>query len=272
MRVSEIYIYPVKSLKGISLNGAKIENQGFQFDRRWMLIDENNEFITQRRFPAMARIEVDIKNSELIFSYDGENASAPVVSETNETSLVQIWSDKCRAKVYGENINQWFSKILKTDCRLVAMSKETNRKVNYFNAVSKSDTVSFADACPYLLIGESSLEDLNLKLEKTIPMNRFRPNIVFDGGAPFAEDDWKKIRIGETIFHLVKPCARCVMTTIDQAKGVLNGVEPLKTLAGYRIPKRSVKKKILFGQYMIAEKAGETVKVGDEVEVVEYKT
>ncbi len=151
------------------------------------------------------------------------------------------------------------------------MPGETPRKVNYFYAVHKDDEVSFADAYPFLLIGVNSLADLNSRLEKKIPMNRFRPNFVVSGTEAFAEDNWKKIRIGSTIFHLVKPCARCVITTIDQESGISDGKEPLKTLAQYRMLKRSIKKKILFGQNLIAENAGEVVRVGDKIEIIERK-
>jgi uncharacterized protein YcbX len=151
------------------------------------------------------------------------------------------------------------------------MPDETRRKVNYFYAVRKDDHVSFADGYPFLLIGENSLEDLNRRLERKVPMNRFRPNFVVSGSAAFAEDEWKRIKIGAGEFHVVKPCARCVITTVDQATGEKQGVEPLKTLASYRIPKRSIKKKILFGQNLIAENEGEVLRVGDQVEIFESK-
>ena len=152
------------------------------------------------------------------------------------------------------------------------MPEETKRIVNPIYAVNKfKDEVSFADGYPFLLIGENSLNDLNSRLERKIPMNRFRPNLVFNDSEPFAEDNWKKIKIGNTIFHLVKPCARCVITTIDQATGISDGKEPLKTLASYRIPKRSIKKKILFGQNLIAENVGGFLQVGDKVVVIESK-
>ena len=131
--------------------------------------------------------------------------------------------------------------------------------------------MSFADGYPVLIIGEESLTDLNSRLENPVPMNRFRPNLVFSGGEAFAEDGWKQIRIGDAIFHVVKPCGRCVMTTIDQTLGEKQGTEPLKTLASYRIPKRSVKRKILFGQNLIAETVGGVLNIGDKIEVIETK-
>jgi uncharacterized protein YcbX len=269
MRLSEINVYPIKSLGGISLKNAVIENRGLQYDRRWMLINEKNKFLTQREFPKMATISVQISEKGLQVSSDGQTLLIPFGVDTNETASVKIWSSRCRANVYGNQTNEWFQDVLQTDCRLVRMHDESRRKVNYFYAVHKDDAVSFADAYPFLIIGENSLADLNSRLEKPVSMNRFRPNFVVSGAEPFAEDNWKKIKIGKCEFHVVKPCARCVITTIDQEKGIKQGVEPLKTLASFRIPTRSVKRKILFGQNLIAENTGETLNVGDKIEVLE---
>jgi len=271
MILSEINIYPIKSLGGISLKSSTVEACGLQFDRRWLLIDEKNNFLTQRNFSKMATVNVEVLKNGLRVSENGNEMNIPFEPNTNEAASVKIWSSRCRAKVYEKETNDWFSNVLQTDCKLVLMPEETRRKVNYFYAVHKDDTVSFADAYPYLLIGESSLEDLNSRLENPVPMNRFRPNFVVSGTEAFAEDKWKQIKIGACVFHVVKPCGRCVITTIDQASGEKQSVEPLKTLASYRIPKRSIKKKILFGQNLIAENAGDVVKIGDKVEVIQTK-
>ena len=269
MILSEINIYPIKSLGGISLKSSTVEARGLQFDRRWLLIDEKNNFLTQRNFSKMATVNVEVLKNGLRVSENGNEVNIPFELNTNETASVKIWSSRCRAKVYEKETNDWFSNVLQTDCKLVLMPEETRRKVNYFYAVHKDDTVSFADAYPYLLIGESSLEDLNSRLENPVPMNRFRPNFVVSGTEAFAEDKWKQIKIGACVFHVVKPCGRCVITTINQASGEKQSVEPLKTLASYRIPKRSIKKKILFGQNLIAENVGEILKVGDKVEIIQ---
>lgn len=271
MILSEINIYPIKSLKGISLKEAKIERRGLRFDRRWMLVNEQNEFFTQREFPKMATIETRIADSCLQVSQNGNKLEIPFSPSGDETARVRVWSSKCQAKVYEDSINEWFSDVLGTKCKLVLMPEETERKVNYFYAVHKDDHVSFADGYPFLLIGENSLADLNSRLDEDLPMNRFRPNFVVKDAEPFAEDGWKKIKIGASLFHIVKPCARCVITTIDQATGEKDGKEPLKTLASFRTPKRSLKKKILFGQNLIVEKAGDVLRVGDEIEVLETK-
>jgi uncharacterized protein YcbX len=268
MFLSEINIYPIKSLAGISLKSSNVEERGLQFDRRWMLVDEKNNFLTQRDFPKMATIRTEILENGLRVLQNKNELIIPFEPNTNETASVKVWQSRCRAKVYENEVNDWFSDVLQTNCKLVLMPSETKRKVNYFYAVHKDDTVSFADAYPFLLIGENSLKDLNSKLENPVPMNRFRPNFVVSGADAFAEDNWKQIKIGACFFHVVKPCARCVITTIEQTSGEKQGTEPLKTLAGYRIPKRSIKKKILFGQNLIAENAGDILEVGDKVEII----
>jgi hypothetical protein len=147
------------------------------------------------------------------------------------------------------------------------MPEETRREVNSSYAVNDDDIVSFSDGYPFHLIGESSLEDLNERLESSIPMNRFRPNFVVNGSSPFDEDGWSKIRIGATVFHVVKPCERCPIPTIDQETGERTGKEPLRTLSRYR----SINNKLLFGQYLIAGREDEMLRVGDEIEVIERK-
>lgn len=271
MYLSEINIYPVKSLAGISLQESKIERRGLQFDRRWMLIDENNKFLTQREFPKMAIVKTEILPDALQVSCQGDSLKIAFEPPTGALQSVKIWSNRCQAKVYENAVNEWFSDVLETKCKLAVMPEETERRVNYFYAVKKDDHVSFADAYPFLLIGENSLADLNSRLPEALPMNRFRPNFVVAEAEGFAEDAWKRIKIGETVFHVVKPCARCVMTTIEQTTGEKDGKEPLKTLADFRIPKRSIKKKILFGQNLIAENAGARLRVGDRIEVLETK-
>lgn len=268
MKISEIKVYPIKSIAGISLTESVVEDQGLENDRRWMLVDEKNRFLTQREFPQLATFDSAVFRADLRISYSGSSVDIPLAATSEETKNVKIWSSSVKAEFYDEKINSWFSERLGSSCRLVKMSERSKRKVSPFYAVRKfKDTVSFADAYPFLLIGENSLKDLNEKLDKPIPMNRFRPNFVVSGGEPFAEDSWKKIKIGATTFFVVKACARCAMTTIDQTTGERNDAEPLKTLSAFR-KKRG---KVFFGQYLIAETAGATLKIGDRVEVLEYK-
>lgn len=268
MHLSEINIYPVKSLKGISLENALVEERGLQFDRRWMLVDEKNNFLTQREFPKMATLGVEVTENSLKISANGDFLEIGLMPSTEKSVNAKIWSSRAKSLVYDERINEWLADFLQTKCRLVLMPETTKRKVNPIYAVRKfRDTVSYADGYPFLMIGENSLQDLNKKLENPVPMNRFRPNFVVSGAEAFAEDNWKKISIGDSVFHVVKPCERCVIPTIDQQKGLKNGTEPLKTLAKYRTKNG----KVLFGQNLIAEKAGGFVKIGDKIEILETK-
>lgn len=268
MHISQINIYPVKSLMGISLDASPVEERGLAFDRRWMLVDENNQFLTQREIPAMALVKVELNEENITASIDGKTLKIPHQPD-GELATVKIWSSRVKGRFYDAAIDAWFSEAIGRTCRLVSMPEETKRKVNPFYAVRKfKDTVSFADGYPFLLIGEASLEDLNERMDVPVPMNRFRPNFVVAGAEAFAEDTWKKIRVGDTIFHLVKPCARCVITTVDQSTGKKNGKEPLKTLSAYR----NRKGKVLFGQNLIAENPGEVVRIGDKIEVLETRS
>jgi hypothetical protein len=265
MHLSEINIYPIKSLKGISLNEAKIEARGLSFDRRWMLVDEDNKFLTQREFPKMATLTTEVSDDHLKVVNGNATLEIPHETGSEVTANVTIWkSSGLKAEVYDSSVNRWFSERLGTACKLVRMPDATKRVVSPNYAIRKyEDTVSFADGYPFMLIGEGSLGDLNSRLEAPVPMNRFRPNFVVSGSDAFAEDGWKKIRIGETVFHVVKPSERCVITTIDQTKGE-KGKEPLKTLNAYR----NFNGKVLFGQNLIAESAGGVIKVGDEIEIL----
>lgn len=266
MILSEINVYPVKSLGGIPLKSSLIEKRGLKFDRRWLLVDEKNKFLTQREFPQMARFQLALDEEKLNISYNKNQISIPSQADTEEYANVKIWNSIVKANFYSDKINEWFSENLQIKCRLVLMPEETKRIVNPIYSVRKfADIVSFADGYPFLLIGENSLADLNEKLKNPVPMNRFRPNLVISGVEAFAEDSWKKIKIGKSVFYVVKHCDRCSVTTINQETGEKDGVEPLKTLASYR----NVKGKVLFGRYLIAENEGESINIGDKIEILE---
>ncbi len=281
MRISEINIYPVKSLRGIGLKEAVVEERGFRNDRRWMLVDGNNRFLTQREHPKMALVTVAVGRDGLLFQRGSSEISAPLMPGDRK-AFVQVWASHVEALEYGDDVNRWFSDAIGVKCRLVRMPEVARRNVNPEYAVRPGeDVVSFADGYPFLLIGEASLEDLNERIAEEhapsrsrfrpdfapLTMKRFRPNLVVEGSGPFDEDTWKRIRIGETVFHVVKPCGRCVITTIDPERGEFDGREPLKTLAKFR----KVGDLVMFGQNLIAERPGGTIRVGDEVEILETK-
>jgi uncharacterized protein YcbX len=267
MHLSQINIYPVKSLKGISLTEARVEGRGLQHDRRWMITDLDGKFFTQRELPKMATIETSITKDGLLLKAAGcGEINVGFGPDGRSEQTVEIWKDTPQALKYQNGVNKWLTEVLETDCQLVYMPDDLIRKVDPDFAVA-DDVVSFADGYPFLVISEGSLNDLNDKLEAPLPMNRFRPNLVVSGAKPFAEHDWRKFSVGENIFYGVKPCKRCVMTTIDQVEGVFTGKEPLKTLATYR----SVPGGVIFGENLLVETPGGVIKVGDEVKAVEMK-
>ena len=285
MHISEINIYPIKSLKGISVDSAMVEPRGLQFDRRWILVDANGGFLTQREVPKMATIGVDVRAEGLLASSSQITPMlVPFEPNTGDEMNVTVWGTDTAAIGYGGGVNQWFSQVLGLECKLVYMPDDAGRVINeLFNA--GDDIVSFADGFPQLLIGEASLENLNERIEQAamlaapVQMNRFRPNIVVSGSEAFAEDNWKRISAGNAVFRSTKPCARCVITTINQSKGEFDGKEPLKTLSSYRMAKDVMPQRIaafgmnetavLFGQNLIGESIGATINVGDEVVAIE---
>ncbi len=265
--LSEINIYPVKSLGGISLQNSIIESRGLRYDRRWMLIDENNRFMTQREFPEMALINAKIVDDELklrhkIYNYD--ELVIPFHEQNSDQIEVSIWEGKVTANHVSNSADCWLSKVLRRSCRLVHFPDSSIRKVDPEYSVN-NDNIGFADGYPFLIIGQSSLGELNRRLTKPVSMNRFRPNLVFSGGEPFEEDEWKKFKIGSTIFYSVKPCARCSITTVDQTTGEKH-LEPLQTLASFR----KSGNKVLFGQNLLHEGNGR-ISVGQTIEVLEGK-
>ncbi|MGE5496954.1 MAG: MOSC domain-containing protein [Syntrophothermus sp.] len=258
-RISELYIYPVKSLGGISLSTSEITSKGLKYDRRWMITDEKGLFLTQRTYPEMTFLKTSIKEGLLIISDSRKSddiLELPLEKYTKEILDVTVWDDTVAAYIVSQQADKWLSEKLNMNCRLVYMQDETLRKVDPRYA-KNDDTVGFADAFPFLIIGQESLNDLNGRLEKKLPMNRFRPNIVFTGGRPYEEDEWKTFSTQNAGFNVVKPCSRCVLTTTDQETSE-RAKEPLKTLSEYR----NVNGKIMFGQNLTLA-YGTAISVGD---------
>ena len=273
--VTGLYVYPVKSLAGISLNVAELGERGFKYDREWMLVDRDNRFVSQREIPRMALVKTAIDEAgqclqlhlpqtdepdeilsiplDMDRSYDGNSP--------RQTVAVKVWDDKVAAIVESDKVNAALSKFFGKELRLVRMQKDFRRKVDPDYAPEDQDIVGFADGFPILLISEESLADLNDRLEYPVSMNRFRPNITTAGGAAFGEDEWQEASIGKIKLTFVKPCARCAITTVDQESG-LAGKEPLRTLANFR--KRRQDGKILFGQNAIFRGQGK-LQIGEKI-------
>ena len=256
--LSEIWIYPVKSLGGFRVPAATVSEKGLQNDRRWMLINEEGKFLTQRALPLMALFKVRRDGAQLVVSWERDEIElAPPVGPSRDAV---IWNDTVVVSEANAHYHRWFSERLGTACRLVAFPEENPRLID--SAYRRAhENVSLADGYPLLIIGQASLDDLNGRLDAPVPMNRFRPNLVFTGGVPYEEDGWKNFRVGGNAFAGVKPCARCVLTTVDQETGT-TGKEPLLTLSRYR----KKNEKIYFGLNVIPLEQKE-IHEGDEIYV-----
>lgn len=271
MELSEIWVYPVKSLGGISLKEARVTDRGLELDRRWLLVDDNGRFLSQREHPELALFSPEIAGDCLRITHKELQDSIdiplrPIVLDATSKLEVTVWDDTIDAFEVSPDATDWFSKLIGFSVRLVYMPDESERKVDPDYAITGDEITSFSDAYPFLIIGQSSLDDLNGRLEVKVPMNRFRPNFVFTNGEAFEEETWREFKIGNIPFVGVKPCARCVMTTIDQEKGVISGKDPLKTLSQYR----NFGNKVLFGENLIGLGMG-TVAVGDLIRVLTFK-
>lgn len=267
LQVSGLYIYPIKSLGGISMPSVKLTDRGFEHDRRWMLIDSNNRFISQREIATLALLQVTIVEEGLQVFHKTNPADfliIPFEPASGERATVKIWDNACTAQLVSDAADKWFSAVLNMPCRLVYMRDDSIVKVEEKYALA-DDLTSFSDGFPILSIGEASLQDLNSRIPEELAMNRFRGNLIFTGGKAFEEDSMKTFVINGATFHGISPCARCVVTTIDQ-ETLDKGKEPLKILASYR----RLNTKVCFGENVIADSEG-TIHVGDEIVVTERK-
>ncbi len=230
-----------------------------------MLVDPSGRFISQREASALALLRIQInENSLSVFHKDQPSNQLwiPILDTDKMNDLprnkVVIWDDVCAAAIYPSTYSEWFSEMISKPCQLVYMDDTVRREVDKTYAF-RDEITSFSDGFPVLMIGQSSLDDLNARLSYPLPINRFRPNIVFEGGYPFQEDAMPLFEINGLEYRAVKPCARCIIPTIDQETGIKYD-EPIKTLASYRLKDN----KVLFGQNVLVSSTG-TISVGDEV-------
>jgi len=267
IKVTELTIYPVKSLAGIELQSSELDSMGLKYDRRWMLVSPDGLFLTQRKFPQMALISTSLNNGRLTLSMEGKkDHSVPEISKNAKTMDVIIWRDTVTAQRVGDDSDAWLSDALGFECHLVHIADNEVRQCS-LDYANEGDRTGFADAFPILVISEESLKDLNNKLERKgknpVPMRRFRPNIVVAGCEAFAEDKWKALNIGQISMSGVKLCDRCILTTVDPATGERAGKEPLETLSEYR----KWDNKVYFGMNLIHTEQG-ILNIGDEVVVL----
>jgi hypothetical protein len=265
IRLSALYRYPVKSFAGQSLQRVALDACGLQADRRWMLVDGAGRFLSQRELPRMALISPRLTARHLELQAPGMSAlRLPWPDADAEHIRVRVWDDLCEARLGEPQAHAWFSEFLALPCRLVYMPEETVRRVDPRYALPR-DRTAFSDGFPLLLISQASLDDLNRRLAEPLPMLRFRPNLVVEGGAPYAEDTWRRLRIGDVTLRVVKACSRCKITTVDPLTAEV-GKEPLKTLAGYR--RRG--NQVYFGQNLLHDGPGELA-LGMPVEILESR-
>jgi uncharacterized protein YcbX len=250
--LTEIFVYPVKSLAGIKVSNWLVNEKGLLHDRKWMLIDNNNQFLSQRRIPKMILIKTQLTDKELILSTsDSGSISLPLNPTDGDLSEVNIWNDQCFAKTTSNQADLWLSDFLGIQCRLVYQAAEEIRQVDPNYALA-TDKINFSDGFPFLIVSHASLDTLNQAMNIEIPVLRFRPNLVISHCPSYAEDSWREISINNINFRLPKPCSRCSVPTIDIETGK-TGKEPLATLNRLR----KWNKKVYFGQNAIHNNVGE---------------
>lgn len=257
-RIAALYIHPVKSLHRIDVAALNLEPWGPRGDRRWLVVSPEGKFMTQRQYPAMARIITALEGENLYLSGGTATPLMLVPPGPNAPlALVSVWKDRdIEARDAGDAAAEWVSTFLETPCRLVYMAAPERARPAAFGSVS------FADGFPLLVTNTASLTDLNERLDQPVPMERFRPNIVVESETPWAEDTWRILKIGSVELELVKPCSRCIVTTIDQETGTIPVArEPLRTMTGFRHQPGGV----MFGQNAIIRRGG-AIRLGDQID------
>ncbi|SDA15191.1 MOSC domain-containing protein [Sphingomonas sp. NFR15] len=267
LTTTALYRYPVKSLRGHALGMATIGARGIEGDRRWMIVDANGRFLTRREAPEMALFDVRPEGDALVFDHPKAGAHrTPRPSDTAARIDALIWADTVSVRMADAATNDYLARALGRPVRLVFQGDEGVRPVSPSHALP-GDHVSLSDGYPLLIVARASLDALNAALMVPIPVERFRPNLVVDGGAAWDEDRWRRIRIGGVTFRTPKLCSRCVIITQQPLTGArLEGNEPLATL---RKLGRMAKGGVMFGQNAIPENDG-VISPGDRVEVLEW--
>lgn len=262
--LAELFIHPIKSTAPLPLTRAIAEPLGLEHDRRWMAVRPDGSFITGRESPSLVRVRAVPEAGGLRLEAPGRpGLEVPVPAPDAPRLDVTVWNDRCSAARAGEAADRWLSQFLGEPVALVYVDARMQRPVDPKYA-PPGDRVGFADAFPLLLLSRASLQELNRRLPRPVTLSHFRPNLVVDGCAAFAEDGWRRLRVGEVELEVVKPCSRCVFTTVDPWTGVkAPDGEPLRTLATFRRQGG----KVLFGQNVLVRRPG-VLQVGDAVEVL----
>ncbi len=268
MHVTSLHIHPLKSCAALDVDALDVAPRGPLGDRRWMVIDAANRFVTARADARLVLIHALPQGHGLSLTAPGCAPLAVAAPRNGTRAKVRVWDDEVDAALADDAAHAWLSALLGRPLRLVHMDSDSHRAIEPALA-APGDEVSFADGFPLLVISRASLEGLNERLEHPIGMARFRPNVVIGDCAPHAEDGWRRVRIGRVEFDAVKRCERCVFTTIDPVTAVRDpGGEPLRTLRTYRDAGNG--KDVLFGMNLIPRATG-TLRLGDPVDVIEAR-
>ena len=269
--LKSIFTYPIKSCGSLSHTAIPLDVYGLAWDRHWMIVDADGVGLTQREYPRMARIQPAVEDDCLRLAAPTMKAiGIPLAYRPSATRRVKVWDDFCEAWDEGDDVAGWLSDYLRAEVRLVGLSSAHNRPVDA-RSTPEPAQASFTDGYPVLIVSQASLDDLNQRLVERssdpVPMTRFRPNLVITDCDAFAEDTWQTMQIGSVTLDIVKPCGRCVVTTVDQATGTVpDNAEPLATLNTFR----KQGNKVMFAQNAIHRAPG-TLSIGDEVVVTSYK-
>jgi uncharacterized protein YcbX len=264
--LTDLHVYPIKSCRGIAQEIAQLAPTGLVDDRHWMLVRPNGRFITQREYPRMALIGTQVDAGALTLTAPGQPVIAVPREVGGESRAVTVWKFDGRGIDCGDDVAAWVSRFLETPLRLVRFDTSVPRECSEEWTPGTRAVTEFSDGYPILVISRASLADLNSRLPKALPMERFRPNVVIDGVDAYDEDRMHELRAGPVTLRIVKPCSRCSITTTDQQAGAVDGVEPLQTLKEYRFDKRL--RGVAFGQnVIIVSGVGETLRVGQPFDV-----
>ncbi len=260
--IASLHIYPVKSCRGIDVATALLTPTGLEWDRRWMIVDGKDHFVTQREHAKLATITTAIAGGRLELSAEGHSTLTVDAHASGATRPVRIWKDHCNGIDAGDEAAAWLFRVLGGNYRLMRFDERAPRLANPEYAGPKPQPVTFTDGYPVLMISRESLAELNSRLPKPVPMARFRPNVVIEGVAPYAEDAMISFRSGNIVLRGVKHCTRCSITTTDQKNGSRDPQqEPLRTLKTYRHDRKL--HGVAFGQNcVLVEGVGETIAVG----------
>jgi uncharacterized protein YcbX len=267
LEIKKLYIYPIKSCRGVKINNANIQKTGFKYDRFFAIINSKNHILTARENSKLLNISSEISNDKLIISTYGISPISIDLSKILTDKInIKIFNDYANAKIVGQETDDWLSHTLQEKCRLVSIDLELLRKMKSKYNGKENDFISFSDISPIHLISEESLKDLNSKLKNPVTVDNFRPNILVSGSPAYEEDNWSSVKIGNCEFEVTLRTPRCKFTTIDPITTKVDSEqEPLRTLSKYR----KVGNNINFGIYLMPKKIG-LINITDKIKTTGY--